>query len=222
MPIFETPGGTRLQLTLPQSEWPELQEASNAYTTLLKERRVTSSRLTQLRTDRDRAVEADRSALGKAIKEGKPDPGDKNVEKIEKEIRACNRRLEALEHALDAAESDLLDVIDEHRRGWGEELDASVAVAQAKYAEAIEAVAAASHAYSHALALRNWVKHFPDSETTYRVRERFLPRLVNQNGSAFYVGDVLAALGEDAKPKEEPVVIPWGAAFDDAIDAQNA
>ena len=222
MPIFETPGGSRLQLALPQSDWPELQEASDAYATLLKERRVTSSRLGQLRTNRERAIAADRAAFGKTIREGKPDPGDKNVEKVEKEIRACNRRLEALEHALDAAETDLLDVIDEHRREWGEELDATVAQARAKYAEAIEAVATASNAYSQALAMRNWVKHFPEGETTYRVRERFLPRLVNQNGSAFYVGDVLAALGDDATPQEEPAIIPWGVAFDDAIEAKNA
>lgn len=222
MPIFETPGGSRLQLSLPHTEWPELQVASEAYTTLLKERRVTASRLSQLKTDRERAVTADRSALGKAIKEGKPDPGDKNVEKIEKEIAACNRRLEALEHALDTAESDLLDVLDEHRDAWVKELDESVTQAQAKYAEAIDAVATASHAYSNALALRNWVRSFPDGETTFRVRERFVPRLKNPNGSAFYVGDVLAALSEDATPQKEMPVIPWGVAYDEAKDAQNA
>lgn len=222
MPIFETPGGSRLQLALPQTAWPELQEASDAYTTLLKERRVTSSRLSQLKSDRERAIAADRAALGKAIKDGKPDPGDKNVEKIEKEIAACNRRLEALEHALDAAESDLLDVLDANRDAWVEELDEAVVQAQAQYAAAVEAAAAASHAYSTSLALRNWVRSFPDGETTFRVRERFVPRLKNQNGGAFYVSDVLTALREDATPQEEMPAIPWGAAYDDTIKAQNA
>lgn len=207
MPIFETPGGSRMQLTLPQTEWPVLQEASNAYTTLLKERRVTSSRLGKLKSDRARAVEADRIALGKAIKEGKPDPGDKHVEKIEKEIAACNRRLEALEYALDAAETDLIDVLDEHKGEWLAQVEESATEAQAKYAEATEALASASHAYSMAVALRNWVRNFPEEETTFRVRERYLPRLKRVNGSAFYVGEVLAALREDATPAE-PAVIP--------------
>ncbi len=215
MPIFETPGGSRQQLALPQTQWPEMQQASEAYTSLLKERRVTSTRLGQLRADRDRAVNADRSALGKAIKEGKPDPGDKNVEKIEKEIRACNRRLEALEHALDAAESDLLDVLDEHREEWVEELDEATAQAQATYAEATDALTSASRGYSQALALRSWVRSFPEEETTFRVRERFLPTLKNQNGSAFYIGEVLNALREDATPQQETPAIPWGAAYDE-------
>jgi len=220
MPVFETPGGSRLQLSLPQVDWPELQEAANSYTTLMKERRVTSVRLGQLHAERDRAIEADRAALGKAIKEGKPDPGDKNVEKIEKEIRACNRRLEALEHALDAAESDLIDVLDEHRDEWLGEVGESVATAQAQYAEAIEAVAQASQSYAAAITLRNWIRSFPEEETSFRVRERFLPRLRNANGSAFYLSDVLTALREDAQPHEPgQIVVPWGAAFE---EAQNA
>lgn len=222
MPVFETPGGSRLQLALPRTDWPELQEATEAYSSLLKERRVTSSRLGQLKRDRERAVEVDRAALGKAIKEGKPDPGDKNVEKIEKEIRACNRRLEALEHALDSAESDLIDVLDEHRDEWLAQADEAVEKAQAQYAEAIDAVSVASHAYAGALALRGWVRSFPEEETTFRVRERFLPRLRNANGSAFYLSDVLAALHEDATPAEPTPVIPWGVAYDDAKEARNA
>lgn len=216
MPLFETPGGTRLQLALPRTEFAELQEASDAYSTLLKERRVTSSRLSQLKADRNRAIEADREALGKAIKDGTPDPGDKNVEKIEKEIRACNRRLEALEHALDAAEGDLLDTLDEHREEWVAKVEESVSEAQERYASAIDAVADASNAYASSLALCSWLRSFPDEETTFRVRERHLPRLKNQNGSAFYVGDVLTALREDATPPEPaiPDVLPllsvWG------------
>ena len=44
MPVFETPGGTRMDINLPQTEWPELQGAVEAYATLRRELRATRAR----------------------------------------------------------------------------------------------------------------------------------------------------------------------------------
>jgi hypothetical protein len=206
MPMFETSRGSRMQLLLPQSEFEELQEACKAYTDLMNERRVTGALLGKLEEDRSRAIEADRIALGKAIKDGTSDPGDKNVEQIEKKIKGCNRRLEALEHALDQAEIDLLEVLDEHRDDWVAELEAKHAEAQAVYREAIDALSASHAKVSQSFALLRWVKHFPEEETTFRVRGTFLGSLKAQNGEPYWFDQVIAALVDDATPQAPPEV----------------
>jgi hypothetical protein len=212
MPLFDTARGTRLQFEVPPSSWPELQKVCQAYMDLQKERKVTGTLLGRLEDKRLRAIEDDRVALGKAIKEGTPDPGDKNVEKIEKEIRACRRRLEALEPALDEAEIDLLDVLDAHRDEWVAQLEAKHAEAQTKYAEAVEALNAARSEVSQAFALLRWVKHFPEEEQSFRVRGAHVGTLKNQRGDMYPFAEVVAALREDATPQVaaevEPIVPP--------------
>lgn len=71
MPLFER-RGRRLDIVLPKTEWSEFEEARDAYLELVKERRVTETRLGSLRAERERAVLSDRAALADAIRDGKP------------------------------------------------------------------------------------------------------------------------------------------------------
>src|SRR5215211_69389 len=139
MPVFETNSGHRLQIQLPRhAPWDELKEAREEYERLMQERRVTNRRLGALMRERDSAINRDRMALAQAIKEGKAEPGDKNVQQVEKEVAACRRRIEAIEIALDDAEQALIDVVDEYRDDWIEETEPTLDEAYAAYADAIE------------------------------------------------------------------------------------
>jgi hypothetical protein len=206
MPVFETARGGRLDLALPHTRWKELEEAVDAYEKLKRERKVTNSRLAGLTREREKAIEADRRALAKAIKEGKRDPGNKAIERIEKEIQACNRRLEALEEALDDAEGDLIAVVDEHREAWVEEAEAAHLEAREAYAEAVEELSLSRTVLAERFSLYSWVKHFPDEELgtlSYRVRDSYLPGLLASWGDPYTFTDVLVALREDAQGRPD-------------------
>jgi hypothetical protein len=203
MAVFETNRGGRLDIQLPPSPWPELKKVAEQYEKLARERRVTGTRLGGLEGERTRAIEQDRIALAKAIKDGKDDPGSKRVEKIEKEIAACKRRLEALEEALDMASGDLIATVDEHREEWSEEAQSELEAVQSVYAEAVEALASAREEVSAQYALFRWVRMFPD-EPTYRIRGSFLTTLRAQHGDPYFFSQVVDSLREDAQVKYDP------------------
>src|SRR3954469_8165551 len=116
--IFVSTGGRRIDLHLPPAPWPELKKAKEEYERLRAERKATEKRLGGLRGKRHHAEHADRVALAQALKDGTKEPGEDKIEKIDKEILACNRRLEALEIALDTAEVELVEVLDLNRDEW--------------------------------------------------------------------------------------------------------
>src|SRR4051812_45081938 len=106
MPIFETPGGTRMDIHLPRTEWPELQGAIDAYATLKRELRATHARKASLDSDRLKAEAAATRAVKDAIREGKGEQDavaklDRDLERIDREIAACDRRVRAIDDALD-------------------------------------------------------------------------------------------------------------------------
>lgn len=207
MPIFETARGTRVVLSLPQTPWEEFETAAKAYRELVAERNVTSRRVGALENDRQRAIHQDRDALARAIREGKPDPGNKKIEQIEKEAEACRRRVEALDLALDTAESELIDILDEHRRDWAEEVRDEVVEAQTAFAESVEALDAARRKVTSKFSLLYWLEGFPETETTYRVRPP-LVTLKGQNGELYWFADVVEALRKDAEPVFQPAEEP--------------
>jgi hypothetical protein len=198
MPAFEA-GRGRLLLDLPQTEFSELQDASDAYTTLVRERKVTQRRRASLRTERERAIERDRKALAKAIAQGKPDPQDKTVERIDKEIRACDRRLEALEVAIDDAEVALIAVVDENRQEWVEAEQGGLNALLDDYLEAIDALAEVRSRVSSAHALIRWLHGFPETESTFRTAAGLVLSLRAANGEPYTFDQVVEAMREDVR-----------------------
>lgn len=209
MSAIETSRGRRLDISPPPpGTWQELDEKAETYNKLVRERKVTGTRLGGLRGELGRAIAEDRDALARAIKEGKPDPKTSRVEKIEKEIKACERRLGALEEAIDLALEELIEVVDEHRDEWSQQAMEDVAQAQAEYGEAVEAVSSAVQEVLVKVALLRFTRLFPDSETSFKVRASVVPALRGQNGDPYSIYDVLAALTEDAQVKYDPKA--WG------------
>lgn len=197
MAAFETGRGTRVFLQLPSTEWPELQKAKEAYEERRAKQRAAQQRLGSLRGKREKAIHADRVALAEAIKDGKDDPGDKAVEKIDKEMLEVNRLLEALDIALDDGELDIINVVDEHRDDWHGEANEKLDSAYEKYAEAVETLASAADAVFEAWALFRWTKNFPESNI-YRARPGYVLGLEAPHGDPYAFHQVIDALRQDA------------------------
>jgi hypothetical protein len=200
MPVFATERGGRLHVVLPRTEWKELEGAAEEYARLLQEQKVTRSRLQMLRNEHEKAERKDASELARWIKDGKKgrEPEPKAVEKIDKEIRACERRLVAIEEALDDAESDLIDVVDEHRNEWKASIEAELDAAYDEYAEAVEKLAQVHDTLSAKLGLRSWLHFFPEDEISYVPRGMLLPTLRAAHGDPYLFSQVVSALREDA------------------------
>jgi DNA repair exonuclease SbcCD ATPase subunit len=210
VPVFATERGSRITLSLPETDFAELNEAKTTYEQLLRERKVTEQRLRTLEREREDLVEKERRELAQAIKKGKTlkDQG-KREERIEKEVAACKRRLEAIEEALDDAENDLIIVLDGHRDEWIPDVEGSLDEILSEYSEAVEALAEVRARVSSKYTLLRWLRGFPETEQTYNVAPgiALLPRLRAAHGEPYRFDEVLEALREDAqsRPKSGPL-----------------
>src|SRR5437870_4491307 len=127
MPIFETHNGKRMELMLPSgTPWEELNTVTNEYKTLLRNRRAASRRVGATKNALETAIRKDLEALKDALVAGKEDPGPKNEEKAKKEAEAAKRRYDALDLAIEDVEIKLIELIDEHRDEWVEEMEGKV------------------------------------------------------------------------------------------------
>jgi hypothetical protein len=216
MPIFETHSGTRLDIALPNTDWPELQKAVEEYRELQKERKVAAHRLDALATEQHKAVERDKQELARWMRDKKgPEPKANAAEKVEKEIVACRRRYDALDIALEEAGIDLIHVVDEHRDEWTAEVAGRITAAMEKFEEALDVVVDARTALAREYALRRWVENFPE-QASFRLGVPSVRSLTSPSGDPYMWDQVVAAIRRDAEPAT-PTVIPWGAAATQAL-----
>lgn len=222
MTTFETGSGRRLDIQLPPpGSLPGLEEATETYARLLRERKVTSTRLSGLRGDLERAKDQERVALAKALKEDKAPPKLTKVAKTEKDIEVAAQRLEALEEALDLATDDLHVVADDLREEWTETVLAEVTEAKTAYAQAVEEVDRASREVLAKIALLRFVRLFPEEETSYRVRGSNVLALRAPHGDPYSLDEVVQALREDAQVTYDPRAFVSRDALGVAIQARH-
>lgn len=183
----------------PPGRWSELDDVAATHRRLMQDRRVTSTRLGGLRGERERAADQERAQLAKALKEDKAPPKLTKVEKIDRDIVVCEQRLAALEEAIEDSVNDLIAVVDENRDAWSTEVLGTVAEAQQEYAAAIEEVAQASDSLLSEISLLSFLRGFPETESSYRIRGSHVAALRSPNGDPYWLGEVLQALREDAQ-----------------------
>jgi hypothetical protein len=199
----------RLDISLPPpGSLEELDEVAGNHRRLVADRKVTATRLSGLRGQRERVAEAERAALAKAIKDGTKEPESSRVEKIDKDIEIAEERLAAVEEAIDESLADIIEVVDEHREDWTQLALETLAEAQARYAEAIEEVAKASDALLARISLLAFVRGFPEDEPSYRVRGSHVAGLRGPNGDAFWLTEIIDALRQDAAVDFTPPASP--------------
>jgi ribosomal 50S subunit-associated protein YjgA (DUF615 family) len=210
----------------PESEaWDELKGPVKEYRKLVSDRHMALTRLGKLEADRRRAVERDRQALARALRDGKPDPGDKSVEKIDTDMANTRRTVEALEIAIAEAEVDLIGVVDEHKDGWVGDVDERIEESTVAYLAAVEQVEATRTTLTEAVALKRFLHTFPDHG--YAPGHWPVFGLIAPNGDPFRWDQVVDALRKDAEVartparKAEPEAVASGPIREQLHDARG-
>lgn len=202
---------TPFQLPPVDAVWDELKGPIKEYRKLVSDRHVARTRLGTLENQRARAIESDRRALAKALREGGEDPGDKAVEKIDKDLANTRRLIESLEVAIYDAEAEMIAVVDEHQAEWLENVDDEIEVVSHEYLAAVDALEAAREKLTASVGLKRFLHTFP--EHGYSSGHWKVFGLIAQNGDPFDWGQVVEALRRDAataKTTKEPSPEPQG------------
>jgi hypothetical protein len=193
---------TPFQLPPLDAVWDELKGPIKEYRDLVSKRHVAQTRLGTLENQRARAIEADRRALAKALRAGGEDPGDKTVEKIDKDLANTRRQIESLEIAIYDAEADLVAIVDEHQAEWLANTDDEIEVVAQEYLVAVDALEAAREKLTASVGLKRFLYSFPEHGYTSGHWKVF--GLIGQNGDPFDWMQVVAALRRDAETAKVP------------------
>ena len=98
---------------------------------------------------------ADRQALGQALVDGKEEP-ESQTARLQTEIAAQERRVDALLAAIDDANAKLGETITSNRAGWHRDAVRATARATGRYERAIEELDASRQALSDEVGLAEW------------------------------------------------------------------
>jgi hypothetical protein len=162
----------------------------------------TNEHLVQLRNELQQAEQADRAAFAVALAAGKPEPR-RTAEQIAASIEVEERRSEALQTAVQTAESELQE-LRQQNPAWYRDTLAAIAKAHGAYQEAIRTLAVAREALADEVALADWIRGGVGVSP-------ILDSLAGRNGAeALSFTRILGALGADAEqvaghlPEPEP------------------
>ena len=113
--------GRRIRLDLPDFE--PITKTKAEYEKITTEIVSAQGSLESLAFRREEARQADTAAFAKALRGGKADPGTPKTDAVDAEIVAAQRRLAALQRALDDVEGELIAAVEQHRAEWLAEVD---------------------------------------------------------------------------------------------------
>lgn len=202
MPLNDRGSLTPFRLPPESKVWDELKNPVAEYRKLVSDRHLAYTRLGKLENDRSRAIERDRLALAKALREGTEDPGDKAVEKIDKDMANTRRIIEALEIAIEEAEQELIGVVDDHKSAWLDDVDAELDADADEFLAKIEELEAARTKLTESVALKRFLNVFP--EHGYTPGHWSVFGLIGQSGDPFRWDQVTEALRKDAEVARKP------------------
>lgn len=184
----------------PESAVPEeLQKPVKEYRDLIARRHAALTRVGALENQRHRAIEADRVALARALREGGEDPGDKKVKQLDKDLTQTRRMIEALEVAIEEAEQELIGIVDDNRSKWLESAEVYLEGDVAQYLDAIEQVEQARMKLFEGLAIRSFLNGFPESKGYVPSTGGRVPGLLGRNHEPYRWDEVMEALRKDAE-----------------------
>ena len=140
------------------------QQAADEVRRLEAERHKAVTERGRLERARNGAVEADRLDHAKAIREGKPDPGPKAVEKADKAIVVAHRREEALATAAGQARAELAEAIRAERSELERVAEENVEQARERFRSALEGLVAEQRGLSEALGFSGLARRLPGDD----------------------------------------------------------
>ena len=190
--------GRRIRLDLPDFE--PITKTKAEYVKLTTEIVSAQGSLEQLGAKREAARLADTSAFAKALRGGKGDPGTPRTAAADGEIMGEQRRLAALQKALDDVEGELIAAVEQHREQWVGEVDEQLVLLLAAKRKLIAELATARETIVVTSSLRVWLAGFPMKATS--VRRGGSPPVagvLGQNGEPMPFEQIMQALEEDLK-----------------------
>ena len=108
--------GRRIRLDLP--DFDPITKTKTEYEKLTIEIVAGQGVLEQLGAKREAARQADTAAFAKQLRAGKADPGTPKTDAVDAEIVGAQRKLQALQRALDDVEGELIAAVEQHRTEW--------------------------------------------------------------------------------------------------------
>ncbi|HXH34996.1 MAG TPA: hypothetical protein VNJ54_11355 [Plantibacter sp.] len=147
---------------------------------------------------REEARQADTAAYAKALRGGKNDPGTPKTDAVDAEIVGAQRRLAALQRALDDVEAEVIEAVRQHREQWLVEVDEQLEQEHEAKRKLLAELATARETIVVTSALRVWIAGFPMKATS--VSRGVVPPvadLLGQNGEPLAWEKVRQALEND-------------------------
>ncbi len=192
-------------LTLPdlaelELDWPDIDTVIREYLRLTADHRTASTDLAALLESRPAAINEDRQTYAKAIRQGKNDPGEAALAKLNTKITASSRKVEALAVAVQAAAQDLADAVERRRIELVRDTDRAVLEDHAALSAAVaqwEVARGRLHAHR---ALRSWVRGFPTQTKYVPGMTPPLAGLTGRNGAPVSYAEIAQSLRQDAEP----------------------
>ncbi len=197
--------GRRIRLDLP--EFAPIVKSKAEYEAITEEIVAGQAVLEQLGAKREAARQADTGAYAKALRAGKPDPGTPKTDRVDAEIVAAQRKLAALQRALDDVEGELISAVEQHRAEWLAEVDEQLKQEHEAKRELISGLAEARAAIVVTSSLRVWLAGFPMKATSIR-RGGSPPvaGVLGRNGEAMPFEEIVLALETDLEYERVPVI----------------
>jgi hypothetical protein len=154
--------------------------------------------VTDLEADVKEAERVDRQAYGKALADGKADPGTSAVVEAKAALEEGKRRRDALEHAVNTTYPDVVAAVVGTRDKWQEGLADDLGAAAERFENAVNELGDAHATFADVISTLDWLDKFANGEVrrkkTGAGRLHDLPTLIQRNGDPYTVQAVLRAL----------------------------
>lgn len=202
--------GRRIRLDLPA--FAPITKMRTEYEKITSEISVGQGLLEQLGAKREAARQADTAAYAKQLRAGKPDPGTPKTDRVDAEIVGAQRRLAALQRALDDVEGELVAAVEQHRAEWLAEVDARLEQEHEAKRKLISELATARETIVTTSALRVWLAGFPMRATS--VSRGVVPPVagvLGRNGEPMPFEQIVQALETDLeyeRPRAATEAVP--------------
>ena len=182
-------------LSLPPVEAlpPAVAKIVHEHTKLLAQEGAAASALLRLEESRRAAVDQDRHAYSRAIRAGKPDPGQPATAKVDADMADARRLIEACRQALADLQPEITAAIDVARPSWTARLAKQRATAHDRYQQAVNELDAARTELVTLRVLADWLRN-PEAHRIWKVGSPPVVLLRSQNGDPQSWGSVVSAL----------------------------
>ena len=171
-------------------QWKSLERVEGDVARLEEDKASTGRRLSELQMELRQAESADREAYAAALLEGnKDEPKKSAADKVKEEHAALEKRLKALDAALQKLGRDRAALVRQNRTGWQHEIREQLPPATAALKEAAAKIEAEVRRVNALVSLLAWTE---SPEKNYRDINRVgMVRVLDQRGD---IGPVLNSL----------------------------